>query len=237
MIEGDFYSHNLDSSTEKQINCKSIIYSDGIMKTEPENAEINHLPSFTHLKSLKLIDSSNYIKTYRIVFNNGDIFEGSYSFNNMRVFTGEGTLTYHDERHPAITLIIENGYPVSGEGVLDLCGSSKVFEGIFNQEILSSSILPHSHPVCVYNRIINILWDRGNRSKFHAIMGNRRTHDYIEAIKIKEGVFKIGDLEVEYENVDTSNKEIYLKNVKTGIEYIAHEKLNFKTAKLEYDIT
>lgn len=62
-----------------------------------------------------MVDKSK--EQLRMIFSNGDIFEGKFLSKSFKILIIEGTITYKNDRFPPFTGKISKNEPISGKGI------------------------------------------------------------------------------------------------------------------------
>lgn len=219
IIEGKYY--RVDSFGEKT-EIKEIILGLNSQKLDPIDAVINNLPACSYIRTFQMIssqkDEGRGKEIYRVVFNSGDVFEGSYCFRNISTITGKGTIRYHDKRYPDIEVEILNNYPVGGEGILHLPSISTTFEGNFDIGGSFTAIDTLNNTKDEYQRLKRYTW---NRKRTYLEDGRTliTVQSPIDCLDSGEGLFKFGDLEVEAVHSEKYFINCKILNTKTGLSY------------------
>lgn len=84
------------------------------------------------VESLKCINKSQ--KEFKLVYQNGDILEGTFDKFVNHNLTFMGKITYSDGRYPSFTGKIIDNKPKSGKGICFLYNNGTIYNGNFNSE-------------------------------------------------------------------------------------------------------
>lgn len=216
---GKYYKLN---PKNEEIEVKKLIFDFKNKIIDPPNTVITHLPENTHINSIQQTNSTPKNQKYKVVFNNGDTFEGRLTLKDMKLIKGKGTLTYHDGRHPqcpSITLRIKNGFPYSGEGILDICGSSTIYKGNFEVGGRFTAFNSHKNEKDEYIREGEEKWSRTKTFLDSGHIQKAIFNKQHDKMYTGSGMFKINGLEVEGNYKSGNYQDCKIRNLESGIIY------------------